>query len=625
MEIRALVDVLWIAVSAALVFFMQAGFAMVESGLTRTKNSINVAIKNLTDLGISVLVFWVVGFALMFGDSISGLAGWSGFLPDLGTIGWSATAFFLFQVMFCSTSATIVSGAVAERMRYSSYIASTAFMAAVVYPIFGHWAWGGLGGGSSGSGWLASIGFVDFAGSTVVHSVGGYVSLAALLILGPRTGRYGPDGKVAKIQGSNIPLSVAGVLVLWFGWIGFNGGSTLAMNEQVPLIIVNTCAAAAAGMVSALLAGWLLTRIPDVNFVMNGTLAGLVAITACCHCVTVGESVLIGAAAGIIMLACSALLDKLRIDDAVGAIPVHLAGGIWGTLAVALFGDPDILGPVPGGASRVLVQLAGIGACALWSFGSSFIFLFALNAVCKMRVTEQEEKDGLNIAEHGATTDLVDLYTTMDEQARTGNLSLRVPVEPFTEIGQIAALYNRVMAGLEQNTIAKDEYEEIFANVSDGLFLIDRDLRICPNFSAATVRIFGTKDLAGKKVTEVVESMVSPDKSSRFRDFIALMFDRQHHERSITAMNPLTATHFRVSTGYGRTEPRLLDFSFVRIWNAGKTAIPHVLAIARDNTRLADVSAELRKARAKLDLLEARPAGQTPIVEESFSSSVSRY
>lgn len=603
MENQHLVDTLWVIMAAALVFFMQAGFSMVESGLTRSKNSINVAIKNLTDLGVSLLLFWAVGFAFMFGDSYRGLVGVTHFFTEFTGQGLLPFAvFFLFQAMFCSTSATIVSGAVAERMKYSSYILSTAFMSAVIYPVFGHWAWGGAGGDAiaAGKGWLASIGFVDFAGSSVVHSVGGYVALAALLIIGSRTGRYGSDGKPRKISGTDIPMSVAGVMVLWFGWIGFNGGSTLAMDWQVPGIVLRTCLAGAAGMMSALFIGWAVTGIPDVNFVMNGALAGLVAITANCHCVTGPESVIIGAIGGAVMLAASWALDKLRIDDAVGAIPVHLVGGIWGTLAVGIFGDASILRTTPIGGSQLLAQAIGVAACGAWSFGSAFAFLKLMNAFFPLRVSAEDELKGLNVAEHGASTELLDLHSAMEEQVRTGDLSIRLPVEPFTEIGQIATLYNRVMAGLELNTIAKDEYGEIFSNISDGLFLIDPAFRICPSYSAATERILGEKNLSGKDVKGMIREMVAPDKSSRFDDFITLMFDASHHERAIGPMNPLVATHFRVSNPLGGTEMKLLDFSFYRIFDPTKKRVLHVMAVARDQTRLSQLAKELRELRAKV-------------------------
>lgn len=601
MDMKMLVDFLWVAMASALVFIMQCGFSMVESGLTRSKNTINVAIKNLTDLGVSLILFWFIGFAFMFGNSKSGWIGSTHFFTEFTGPGLGNLAiFFLFQAMFCSTSATIVSGAVAERMKYSSYILSTVFMSALIYPIFGHWAWGGAGGDiiATGKGWLSSIGFVDFAGSTVVHSVGGYVALAALLVIGPRIGKYGKDGKPRAIQGNDIPMSVAGVIILWFGWIGFNGGSTLAMTTEVPGIILRTCLGGAAGMLSALFIGWAVKGLPDINFVMNGSLAGLVAVTANCHCVTGAEAVIIGAIGGIAMLALSWLLDRLKIDDAVGAVPVHLGAGIWGTLAVGIFGDPAILKTTPIGGHQIYAQLIGVGACACWAFGTAFVFLTIANKIRAIRVTSDEESKGLNIVEHGASTELFELMHTMDEQARTGDLSKRLPVEPFTEIGQIATLYNRVMAGLELNTIARDEYREIFSNVSDGLFLVDQDFRMCPNYSTATEKIFGTKNIQGVNIKRFFAEMLAPEKSVRFDDFIALMFDPSHNERSILSMNPLVATHFKVNVA-GTWEPRLLDCGFYRIYDGTKKKVLHVMVIVRDDTRLALLAKEVRTLRAQ--------------------------
>ncbi len=603
MELRQLVDYLWVVVAAALVFFMQAGFSMVESGLTRTKNSVNVAIKNLTDLGVSMIVFWLFGFAFMFGNSRFGAIGVSGFLVDFSGAGlMGASSFFLFQAMFCSTSATIVSGAVAERMRYAGYIVGTVFLSGLIYPVFGHWAWGGIGGPSigSGAGWLASIGFVDFAGSTVVHSVGGYVALAALLVIGAREGRFPKGGKAVKIPGSNVPLSVAGVIILWFGWIGFNGGSTLAMNERVPSIILHTCLAGGAGMLTALFVGWAATGVPDVNFVMNGSLAGLVAITANCHAVSSPEAVIIGAVAGIVMLGADRLLESLKIDDAVGAIPVHLAAGVWGTLAVGIFGDADLLGASPIFGSQLAAQAIGVAACALWSFSLSLAFFKVLDLFAPLRVTPEEERYGLNVAEHGASTEIFELYSTMEEQAKSGDLSGRLPVEPFTEIGQIAERYNAVMAALERNTVAKDEYQDIFRNVSDGLFLIDSSFRVCPNYSAATERIFGSRELAGKDVRALFRAMLSPDKASRFEEFISMMFDGAHNERAIRALNPLVGSYFRVHKGYDAWEDKVLDVSFHRMGDAARGGIAHVMAVTRDVTQVNALSRELKALRARL-------------------------
>jgi len=425
-----------------------------ESGLTRSKNSINVAIKNITDFGISTILFWAFGFALMFGTSHGAWIGLTGFFLPLDEGTWP-TAFFLFELMFCATAVTIVSGATAERLRFRSYIIISIILSGLIYPTFGHWVWNGSQNGIS-SGWLGMLGFVDFAGSTVVHSVGGWVALAALLVIGPREGRFPKVGVHKKIHGSNLPLSVLGVLLLWIGWFGFNGGSTLAMNDQVAGIVTNTFLAGASGSMSTLAIGWMLRRRADVELLIFGSIAGLVAITATAHAVNAIWALVIGGIGGIVMLGVEYLLEHFHIDDAVGAIPVHLGAGIWGTLAVAIFGETELLNTGLNRWTQLLTQVIGIGVCFLWVFGTSYISFRVINRFLPLRVTPEDEYIGLNVSEHGATTELLDMFRIMDDQARTGDMNLRVPVEPFTEVGQIAARYNWVMDAL-QKTTAKTE------------------------------------------------------------------------------------------------------------------------------------------------------------------------
>lgn len=469
MEDRSL-DILWILVAAALVFMMQAGFMALESGFTRSKNSINVAIKNMTDFVLAFVIYWLFGYAIMFGFTYDGWFGTTDFaFPFEEKSPW-LSAFFFFQVMFCATAATIVSGAVAERMRYLSYVWASLIISGLVYPVFGHWAWNGADGISDG-GWLVKMGFVDFAGSTVVHGVGGWSSLAALMILGPRIGRFPKDGPPQKINGANLPLSVLGGLLLYLGWFGFNGGSTLALDGRVPHIVANTGLAGATGSIATLALGGLIRKKPDVELTVNGALAGLVAITANCHAVDAWEAALIGVVGGWVMLACEALLERFRIDDAVGAIPVHLAAGVWGTLAVALFGDPEILGTGLTMGAQLAVQALGIGAAALWTFLSVFIILWVINKAFPLRVTAREEEMGLNVAEHGASTELIDLLSAMTRQGQAGDLSMRVPVEPFTEVGQIARRYNAVMEMLQR---AVNRAESVVRDIQDGIITISR-------------------------------------------------------------------------------------------------------------------------------------------------------
>ena len=471
-------DIFWVLICAGLMFLMQAGFTCLESGLTRSKNSVNVAIKNITDFGISTILFWAFGFALMFGTSHGTWIGLTGFFLPLEEGTWPTT-FFLFELMFCATAVTIVSGATAERLRFRSYIIISIISSGLIYPTFGHWAWNGSQNGTF-TGWLGMLGFVDFAGSTVVHSVGGWVSLAALLIIGPREGRFPKVGVHKKIHGSNLPLSVLGVFLLWIGWFGFNGGSTLALNDQIAGIITNTFLAGAAGSIVTLAMGWMLRKRADVELVIFGAVAGLVAITAPAHAVNARWAIAIGGIGGIAMLGVEYLLEYLHIDDAVGAIPVHLGAGVWGTLAVAIFGEAELLNTGLSRWAQLLTQLIGIAVCFLWVFGTSYILFRIINRFLPLRVSPEDEYIGLNVSEHGATTEILDMFRAMDAQARTGDMSLRVPVEPFTEVGQIAERYNWVMAALEkesaktQNSLKEKEMllREIHHRVKNNLQII---------------------------------------------------------------------------------------------------------------------------------------------------------
>ncbi len=499
------IDILWIAVCASLVFLMQAGFLCLESGLTRSKNSINVAMKNMTDLGIATILFWLLGYGLMFGATRGGWFGASAFAPDLGSDDmWHAT-FFLFQVMFCSTAVTILSGAVAERMRFASYVLVAALVSLVIYPVFGHWAWNGLDAGRD-AGWLASRGFVDFAGSSVVHSVGGWVSLAGVLVVGARVGRFPADGSAPRrIPGSNLPLAILGTLLLWIGWFGFNGGSTLAMNAQVPKIVLNTLLGGAAGLVAMLVAALIIWRRVEVDMITNGALAGLVAVTANCFAISSRDALIIGAVGGLVMLGTRELLERLRLDDAVGAIPVHLAAGIWGTLAVALFGDPAVLGTGLDRLAQLHIQLVGIVVCFVWAFGLSYLALIVINRFFPLRITAEQEAMGLNVAEHGASTELIDLLHAMEQHARTHDLSARVPVEPFTEVGQIAQRYNAVIAALEQ---AMERTSAIVRMAQDGIVTFARETLAISSLNPAAESIFGypASTLNGQPVTLLVDT-----------------------------------------------------------------------------------------------------------------------
>jgi Amt family ammonium transporter len=504
LDVSARIDVMWVIISAGLVFLMQGGFLTLETGLTRSKNNINVAIKNLADFGVSTVVFWTFGFAIMFGPTISGWLGGSGFVPDVGDSSAEFLAFFLFQIMFAGTAVTILSGAVAERMRFGSYLFLAVLISGLTYPVFGHWVWNGLQIGEA-NGWLGNLGFIDFAGSTVVHSVGGWTALAVLLVIGARSGRFPKDGPPRKIQGANIPMATLGVLLLYVGWIGFNGGSTLAMNDQVSIVVVNTVLAGSAGMISAMAVGYILYRKIDVDYVMNGCLAGLVAVTAGAFAFTAAQSVLIAVIGGVVMIGVTQLLERVRIDDAVGAIPVHLGTGIWGTLAVGLFADLEILGTGLSRFGQIGAQLAGIVVCFVWVFGLTYLILRIISRYTTMRVTAEDEHIGLNISEHGASTELVDLFRVMDEQAKSGDLSLRAPIEPFTEVGQIAGRYNQLMDSLEQ---ALSRTQAIVQNAMDGIITLTEPALDVSTLNPAAEAMFGYREPAvvGQPVTRLLES-----------------------------------------------------------------------------------------------------------------------
>jgi Amt family ammonium transporter len=495
------VDTLWLIGCSGLVFLMQPGFMCLESGLTRSKNSINVAVKNLADFGISVALFWAFGYALMFGASQIGVIGSTGWFLSLDAVPELA-AFFLFQTMFCSTATTIVSGAVAERMRFSAYFVISSLISGFIYPLFGHWVWNGADAQQS-SGWLAKIGFVDFAGSTVVHSVGGWVALAALLVVGPRLGRFPASGASRRIHGSNLPFSVLGAMLLWIGWLGFNGGSTLEFNIQVAGIIVNTIIAGAAGMLMAAGLSWQRRKAPSVEAMLNGSIAGLVAITASCHAVSTPIAAIIGAVGAAVMVLGVYCLESWKIDDAVDAIAVHAGAGIWGTLAVALFGQPEILGTGLTRFQQLGVQLLGIVTGFAWAFGLALVLLYAIDRFYPLRVSQTAEEIGLNVSEHHAKTEIYDLFQVMEQQAQTKNLSLRVPEDPFTEVGRIAQRYNHVMDSMQE---AVTQTAAIVRTASDAIITFSTPtLKILTaNPSAEAIFGYRPEDLIGKCITELV-------------------------------------------------------------------------------------------------------------------------
>ncbi|AFZ15388.1 ammonium transporter [Crinalium epipsammum PCC 9333] len=425
-DLKVAMDTLWVAIAAFLVFFMNAGFCMLETGFCRQKNAVNVLAKNLIVFALATIAFWAIGFGLMFGDG-NDFIGTSGFFlngtdnsPAIGeayqgvfsSLNWTGVplnAKFLFQLVFAGTAATIVSGAVAERIKFLDFLIFSILLVGIAYPISGHWIWGG--------GWLADMGFYDFAGSTVIHSFGGWAALMGAAFLGPRIGRY-QDGQVIAIPGHNMSIATLGCLILWLGWFGFNPGSTMAADPNaITHIALTTNMAGSAGAIAATITAWLYLGKPDLSMIINGVLAGLVGVTASCAYVSMTSALIIGVIAGVLVVFSVTFFDKLKIDDPVGATSVHLVCGIWGTLAVGLFsvgpgGYPwmvDLAGkPVGphgllfgGGLGTLIPQLIGIISVGGMAVLVSSIFWLALKATLGIRVTPEEEMEGLDIAEHG--------------------------------------------------------------------------------------------------------------------------------------------------------------------------------------------------------------------------------
>lgn len=422
-SLQVTVDTIWVLLCSILVFFMNAGFAMLETGFCQSKNAVNVLTKNLIVFGVVSLCFWAVGFALMFGDG-NAVIGYSGFFlrgldlsPLTGeqysgvfdSFAWAGVpldAKFFFQLVFAGAAATIVSGAVAERVSFLAFFTFSAILSLFVYPIVGHWIWGG--------GFLQTMGFWDFSGSTVVHSVGGWAALTGAWLLGPRSGRYTSDGD-NTLPGHNLAIATLGGLILWFGWFGFNAGSTMAANPSaISRIILTTNLSASTGAVAAAIVSWLATSKPDLTMIINGALSGLVAITAGCAYVAPTSAIIIGFIGGMFAVFSAGFFNKLRVDDPVGALPVHLIGGIWGTIAVGLFSvGPGInswhsetsgpaLGFLVGGSIQpVLIQLAGITIVAIFVGTSTLISWFILRSIFGLRVSHHAESVGLDLSEHG--------------------------------------------------------------------------------------------------------------------------------------------------------------------------------------------------------------------------------
>ncbi len=414
-------DTVWTLVAAFLVMWMQAGFALVETGFTRAKNAVNIIMKNLMDFSFGTLAYWIIGFGLMFsvGNDYFGDSGM--FLNEqpleikqddgsvksttnFDPISWTNVPLeckFFFQLVFAATAATIVSGAMAERTKFTSYMLYSIIISAVIYPVSGHWIWGG--------GWLADLGMWDFAGSTVVHSLGGWMALAGALVIGPRLGKYTADGKPRAIPGHNIPLAALGVFILWLGWFGFNPGSTMgALRNDISHIVCTTNTAGATGAITAMLISKLIFKKWDASMSLNGVLAGLVAITAPCPWVSIGSSILIGGIAGVLVVLSVLFVERtLKIDDPVGAVSVHGVCGAWGTLSLGLWSTGSgNAAPLPGlftggDMTQLINQAKGVGAVFLWAMATGLVLFYGIKLIAGLRVTPDEEREGLDFGEHG--------------------------------------------------------------------------------------------------------------------------------------------------------------------------------------------------------------------------------
>lgn len=412
MDTNMAIDTLWVLLGGILVFWMQAGFAMVETGFTRSKNAGNIIMKNLMDFALGSLIYWIVGFGIMFGKDAAGIIGIPGFFTD-GTAENAATsvnnyAFLFFQTVFCATAATIVSGAMAERTKFISYCIYSAVISAVIYPIAGHWIWGG--------GWLAQLGFHDFAGSTAVHSIGGWCALVGATILGPRIGKYSKDGKSNAIPGHSLTLGALGVFILWMGWFGFNPGSSLGITGEGALelssrVFITTNLAAAAAATVTMVLTWVKYGKPDVSMTLNGVLAGLVAITAGCDVVSPLGAAIIGVISAFAMVYGIEFVDKvLKVDDPVGAVGVHCINGVVGTILTGVFAMDG--GLFYGGGFKFLgVQCLGVAAVAIWSVATATILFKGIKATVGLRVTREEEIRGLDIEEHGLESSYADFQS----------------------------------------------------------------------------------------------------------------------------------------------------------------------------------------------------------------------
>lgn len=468
LEKQTSLDHIWTMVAAALVFMMQAGFLMLEAGMVRSKNSINVAQKNITDFLFASMFFYLIGYVIMFSPSAGGWVGWSSELFMWNNVDdWNYT-FFVFQLVFCGTSATILSGAVAERMQFSAYLIMTSVVAAIIYPFFGHWAWGNLLNPDNTS-YLIKNGFIDFAGSTVVHSVGGWVSLAGVIIVGPRIGKYEDDGTINEINGHSMVLATLGAIILWVGWIGFNGGSTTVGSPAFAHIVSNTMLAGAFSGVISMLIGRYHDGLFRPDRSINGALGGLVGITAGCDAVTTHGAIIIGLSSGVVVYYAAWLMEnKFKLDDAIGAVAVHGVCGAWGTILVGFLALEEKLGAASRMA-QVSIQFQGVVMAFFWAFGVAYVTFKVIDMVIGLRVSPEEEAEGLNSSEHGTTLGTGLLQKRLQEIVfGDGDLTKRLDASSGDESGEVALLFNSFMEKMQHFIVGiKANAEELYSSSSN--------------------------------------------------------------------------------------------------------------------------------------------------------------
>lgn len=566
------IDSVWVLVSASLVFFMQAGFVARETGLTRSKNAMNAAAKILGGVMVIALLFWIVGYSFLAGSG--GVIG-SGYFMLSADAAPQILVGFCFDLALAFIPAAILSGAVAERIRLLPFLLVTGLFGVLVYPVFAHWA-------VSPTGWLATRGFVDGARATSVHTVGGFLALAGILAVGARSGRFdaqaGHGGRAAAIPGASLPLATLGTFILWLGFLAEDGGS--GFGDGVAHVLANNIVSGSAGGLVALTIGWSLRKKPEIELPMTGVLAGLVAISGACHAVSTPAALIIGGVAGGLALGLERSLERLGLDDATNAVPIHLGGGAWGTLAVAVFGDPRLLGTGLSRGLQLKAQIEGLLTAGIFAFALSFALFKLVGLAMRLRATPADEVAGLNAAEHGAPSDLDSLVALMEEQARTGDLTLRADVEPFTEVGVLARHHNRVMETLAFTTA---QTESLVRTSLDALVTFDTQGIITSSNPAASA-IFGYSEREFRSVA--ITSLFAPsrDKVKGRADLPTLLKTFLGQSREVRGQRR-TGEEFTMETA----------FNYVSV---GEDEI--YTATIRDITQRKETEAELYRAQAEI-------------------------